>query len=332
MVKSLLQGSGLIKPVQSTSAPDTSGLSLEMYNAQKQQWQEQLSQKRDAIIRKGKADGLDTNQVNKHLDQLYTNARVKALDIKLRFAKLNKPEAPDAMTQRLQAISRVGKDYGRSPEEVAEAIARTKIGSAGASVFFPKPKEPADPMAEFGKLDVIRNKIRSRIKDFQVVPAGEIPSRLRASRDVSKWIGLSPALTVAHRLWPKEKVAPAELQVFDPTLIGYDDKGKEKRGDHRKATPGEMEEFKTLKRGEEWAAAKGREHMSGMLRSAINSPRQVGSVSQQVGAYLDRKQGATGQSQQSGKYTMGQVINQGGKSYKIVGFDTDGEPLVEENR
>ena len=295
MAESLLQGAGLIKPTATRYSPAATRYSPDS--------PEGMINQQAALMRK----------------QIQTEFQTEWDSLRGRVSGQDRHKAKYAMDELHE---RFRGRMTRLNQDVEQKL----------SGLFTKPDKPADPMAEFGKLDVIRNKIRSRLDDFQVVPAGEIPSRLRASRDVSKWIGLSPALTVAHRLWPKEKVAPAELQVFDPTLIGYDDKGKEKRGDHRKATPGEMEEFKTLKRGEEWAAAKGREHMSGMLRSAINSPRQVGSVSQQMGAYLDRKQGATGQSQQSGKYTMGQVINQGGKSYKIVGFDTDGEPLVEENR
>jgi len=272
MVKSLLQGSGLIKPVQSTSAPDTSGLSLEMYNAQKQQWQEQLSQKRDAIIRKGKADGLDTNQVNKHLDQLYANARVKALDIKLRFAKLNKPEAPDAMTQRLQAISRVGKDYGRSPEEVAEAIARTKIGSAGASVFFPKPKEPETrrKILESQRADIDR-----RLKDFAVTPSTEGRGRLG-------WFG------------PKKTKKPMEIMVFDPSLYGTDKDGRVIQGSWRKASDLEAEERRFLytSRARNWAEERmlGGGPMSSHYKAAIVSPRTGGgAVGDQALAYLNKK-------------------------------------------
>jgi hypothetical protein len=32
------------------------------------------------------------------------------------------------------------------------------------------------------------------------------------------------------------------------------------------------------------------------------------------------------------QYKIGQTINKGGKAYTITGFDTDGEPLVDEKR
>ena len=68
-----------------------------------------------------------------------------------------------------------------------------------------------------------------------------------------------------------------------------------------------------------------RPNLSDLGNAAIKSPRIGGPIRDQARALIEQRQGNT--QQQSGE-----IINRGGKQWRIVGHDTDGTPLVEEVR
>lgn len=66
------------------------------------------------------------------------------------------------------------------------------------------------------------------------------------------------------------------------------------------------------------------------LGRAFNS--KVDSVSPMAKSIQDETRGQRGRGSGNGSYSIGQIISQGGTRYKVVGFDLDGMPLVEEAR
>ena len=303
----------LIKPKQEMPAFDTStpeGAFKQGIAIKKRDFQKHYDLERSTIIRRGRAKRLSNEQINKHLDQLNTNADRKALELgqeeELGLIKVSKPSITE---QRLQAVTGLEQSGRMSLEQATEARTRMEIGPTAASVLYREPDKPDDPMAEFGKLDVYRNRLESRIKDFRMRPSAKKKQWWKPSR--------------------YEETSVTQLEVYDPTLVGKDKKG-EYTGDWRKATLDEIKEYGLLTQAQERATTAQRPLISGMMRSHLADPRGGGAIDRQVSAYLENK--TTPEPQQRGQYTMGQVINQGGKSYKIVGFDTDGVPLVEEAR
>jgi len=212
-----------------------------------------------------------------------------------------------------------------------EAKWRMVLGSE-AERMMPKSGKQADPMKQYSDLDIYRNKLESNVGLFRVQPAGEVPSRLRASRKQSKLIGISPVLTAAWAAWPKEKIASPVVEVFDRSIVAYDAKGNIKeskaQGGWREAKPEEVQEYgllhEELKRVTEEQNILLRPQTSSLMNTAVKSPRIGGSIKEQTKLLLNQREGNAQQG--------GDIINRGGKQWRIVGHDTDGTPLVEEVR
>jgi len=167
------------------------------------------------------------------------------------------------------------------------------------------PKQ-TDPMKQYSELDTYRNKLESNVGLFRVQPAGEVPSRLRASRKQSKLIGLSPILTAVWATWPKEKMAAPVVEVFDRSIVAYDAKGNIKesksQGGWREAKPEEVQEYgllqEELNRVTEEQNMLLRPQTSSLMNTAIKSSRIGGSIEAQTKMLLNRREGNAQQGQE----------------------------------
>ena len=179
-----------------------------------------------------------------------------------------------------------------------EAKWRMVLGSE-AERMMPKSGKQNDPMKQYSELDIYRNKLESNVGLFRVQPAGEIPSRLRASRKQSKLIGISPVLTAAWAAWPKEKIAAPVVEVFDRSIVAYDAKGNIKeskaQGGWREAKPEEVQEYGLLQ--EELGRVTEEQNMllrpqtSSLMNTAVKSPRIGGSIKEQTKLLIEQRQG-----------------------------------------
>jgi hypothetical protein len=266
-------------PTTQLPGSDTSPESLigQRVRAGQQRIQQEFQLEWDSFNKQAKADRISQQKYEQRSNELHTKYRRKAFE----FNQKNK-----MVTAGLGEIDKLASSgmIANVPEAKWKAVLGPDVKS---------------PTQQYNELDVHRNKLEQNLKNFRITPAGEIPSRLRASRSQSKWLVMSPILTAAWAMWPKEKIAAPVAEVFDPAAIGYTEKGKEKRGDWRKATPTEIKEYGLLKNRLQQVVAEQNillqpKQKTGLMRTAVTSPRISGAIEDQARALLDQRETVTG--------------------------------------
>ena len=261
MAESLLQGAGLIKPTATRYSPAATRYSPDspegMINQQaalmRKQIQTEFQTEWDSL--RGRVSGQDRHKAKYAMDELHERFRG-------RVTKLNQD-----VEQKLSGLSQIDQlgVAGLIPN-AGEVKWRQTLGPEAETAMFPKQDKPADPMAEFGKLDVYRNRIESRIKEFRVRPGRE-------------------GRSVRH---PFRGQRDTELEIFEPTAVGEDKKG-EFRGTWRKATLDEVKEYGVLTREQKRVTAAQQPMMGSLMNTAVNSRRMGGAIQDQAKAYIQEK-------------------------------------------
>lgn len=228
MARMLTQGTGLIKPV--TAQPDPGspeGMVNQQAAVMRKQIQEEFQAEWSSLRERTTNARISPTKTKYYADELHKKYRLK-------MANFNQ-----GISQKLAnlALSRKLKE------------------------------KPADPLAEFGKLDIHRNRIEARIKDFRV--------------------------TQAKKGWWDKGIGTTglegtTLEVYDPTIVGRDKRG-EYTGDWRKARLEEVQEYGALTREQKRVTAAQRPYMSGIMRTAVSSPRMGGAIADQARVYIERK-------------------------------------------
>jgi len=261
MAESLLQGAGLIKPTATRYSPAATRYSPDspegMINQQaalmRKQIQTEFQTEWDSL--RGRVSGQDRHKAKYAMNELHERFRG-------RVTKLNQD-----VEQKLSGLSQIDQlgVAGLIPN-AGEVKWRQTLGPEAETAMFPKQDKPADPMAEFGKLDVYRNRIETRLNDFQVRPG-------RMGR------------SIRH---PFRGQRDTELEIFEPTTVGEDKKG-EFRGTWRKATLDEVKEYGVLTREQKRVTAAQQPMMGGLMNTAVNSRRMGGAIRDQAKAYIQEK-------------------------------------------
>ena len=68
---------------------------------------------------------------------------------------------------------------------------------------------------------------------------------------------------------------------------------------------------------------------SGTTSKTIFDPTKGDAANKALRNAIAKELGVTDKTKTQGKFTKGQIITKGGRNFRITGFDTDGEPLVE---
>ena len=254
MAESLLQGAGLIKPTATRYSPDSpEGMINQQATLMRKQIQDEFQTEWDSL--RGRVSGQDQHRAQYAMDELHKRFRG-------RMTKLNQD-----VEQKLSGLSQIDQlgAAGLIPN-TGEVKWRQTLGPEAETAMFPKQDKPADPMVEFGKLDTYRNRIESRLDDFQVRPG-------RMGR------------SIRH---PFRGQRDTELEIFEPTTVGKDKKG-EFRGTWRKATLDEVKEYGVLTREQKRVTAAQQPMMGGLMNTAVNSRRMGGAIRDQAKAYIQEK-------------------------------------------
>lgn len=283
MPRTLLRGSGLVKPsttrpLPTLSAADTGtpgGLVHNRLALSKRQLQEKVNYQRGQLIKEGKTKGWNNNQINGLLDELYANANQKVMQL---------TQEAETQTASLAELDQFGRIGGVTPEAVSRAKFRMVGGpEADRMIREPRATVQADPVREYGTLDVLRGRIESDEKQFRVHPAGRIPSWWRSSKQGSWWFD--------------EKQAVEELEIKDPTMVSYDDKGRPVQGAWRKARPEEVRQYRDIIRTKEQikqqqdVILKGPDFTNRLRSTAARSSRMTGGpLGDQITDYMEQKQ------------------------------------------
>lgn len=208
-----------------------------------------------------------------------------------------------------QPMSKVQFNQGISKLQTKYKLAfnRAKIGI--------KQERPDPVFKQYSELDIYRGRLEGNIKEFRIDPAHKIKSWYKPKR------------------W--EETIPTQLQIFDPSKIKYDKEGQPTKssvqGAWRKAKPNEIEQYGALSNELKRVTAEQTELIrpevtSDLMKTATRSPRMGGAIKDQVSDYLARRETVTQRQEPE------EIIERGGRRWRIVGHDTDGTPLVEEVR
>ncbi|KKN77893.1 hypothetical protein LCGC14_0356300 [marine sediment metagenome] len=283
MARTLLSGGGLRRPGVTRSLPalapaepgTPSGIVQGRLALSKKQLQDKVNYNRGQIIKHGKAQGLDNTRINESIKRLYANADQKVMKL---------TQATETQTAGIAEMDQFGRIGGVTPDAVSRAKFRM-VGGPEADRMIREPKAPTqvDPIREYGTLDVLRGRIESDEKQFRVHPAGRIPSWWRSSKQGSWWFD--------------EKQAMEELEIKDPTMVSYDDKGRPVQGAWRKARPEEVKQYRDIIRTKEQikqqqdVILKGPDFTNRLRSTAVRSGRMAGGpLGDQVADYMEQKQ------------------------------------------
>jgi hypothetical protein len=265
MARELMGGTGLVRPQQATTPYDDHAR-FRRGVLQKQFETEWNNASRD--LQRG---GAGQQKINSVLDRIHAKYRVQALglteDIRANALRQPKPTAVQAKMSSIDELVAGGLDPGKA----AAAKAQIQFGVTPAETMGLAPKE-VDPRAEFGRMDVHRNRIEARLEDFRVRPGGPGKRKLRT-------LGFT-----------RGESRTTELEVFDPSLMGEDSKG-EFTGKWRKATLDEIQEYGALTSERSRISAAQRPMMSGLMNTAVKSRRMGGAISDQAKAYIRDRAG-----------------------------------------
>jgi hypothetical protein len=174
-----------------------------------------------------------------------------------------------------------------------------------------QPKEQT-ALKQFSDMDIYRGKLEDLLGGkgyFREIPVKK--------RGILAKIGLvaSPATMAASLAFGKRPTGETTLEIFDPQT-----------GDYRPAKSEEENIHNEIRRVREIQNALIGQPTSPLMTTAATSKRMGGSIAEQTKNYLQQKE--TGVQRQEPE----QIIERGGKRWRIVGHDTDGTPLVEEVR
>lgn len=247
-------GHGPIKPT--ANRPDSrspEGFVNQRASMMRKQIQNEFQTEWKSLSGRLSKSGIGQNKAKYLLNELHEKYRGRA-------AKLNQD-----IEQKLAEFGQMDQlaSAGLIPD-AGEIKWRQVLSSRAADAMFP---DPEDPIKQFGKLDVHRNRIEARIRDFRISPA-----------EKGRWG------------WGQD--APGKgttLEVFDTTLVGKDKKG-EYTGDWRKATLNETQEYGALTKEQKRVTAAQRPMMSSIMSTAVNSSRIGGSIQDQAKKYIENKQ------------------------------------------
>lgn len=138
--------------------------------------------------------------------------------------------------------------------------------------------QPDPVFKQYSELDIYRGRLEGNIKNFRIMPAGRIPSWIRPRRF--------------------EKMAPTELQIFDPSKLKYTAKGEISEGSiqgaWRQAKLNEVEQYgamtNELKRVTAAQNILLQRPTSDLMRTAATSRRMGGPIKDQVRTYIEAKE------------------------------------------
>jgi hypothetical protein len=227
------------------------------------------------MIKHGKAKGVSVSRINESIQRLYANADQKMMQL---------TQESETQAVSLAELDQFGRIGGVTPEAVSRAKFRM-VGGPEADRMIQEPKAPTqiDPVREYGTLDVLRGRLESDEKQFRIHPAGRIPSWWRSSKQGSWWFD--------------EKQAVEELEIKDPTMVSYDDKGRPVQGAWRKARPEEVRQYGDIIRTKEQikqqqeVILKGPDFTNRLRSTAVRSSRMTGGpLGDQVADYMEQKQ------------------------------------------
>ncbi len=226
------------------------------------------------------------NRMNrsKH-QQLLNKLQVKSQRKAFEFNQ--KVQADAGSLKELDQLAKTG-----AITNATEAKWRIILGPEAEQAMFPKQERTKSPMQQFSELDVYRNRLESNIKEFRIMPAGEIKGwKPQRGGFIRSAIGAVTGF---------EKMAPEKLQIFDPSKLAYDAKGKVKessvQGAWRRASLEETQQYGVLS-GElkrvtaEQNSLINPKRTSNLMGTAATSPRMGGAIKDQAKAYLDQREG-----------------------------------------
>lgn len=275
----------------------------QQFEEQKKQLQERFELGWNTINERGRTIGRAKR--DEMLAELHGKARAQALELEQNM------QSQTAQFKQLDDMEKQGLITNG-----AEAKLRMVLGSE-AERYLPKEPTAGNLEAEYGKVAVYRNRIRSELEDYGEIPGGLTERKVKGHKSYRDWYKAQPRkwyapLAVEGEPEYEETRVPSTITKIDYNELYTDEKGNIKSGVRKDATEEETARYYQLRAEEE----RTNRELSGMVdtastfqRVARSSPK-MGRFNQKVTASI--QPGPTIQPKQLDDSTARTILQEAG--------------------